>query len=93
MSMTKAELIAAMAEKTGITLKDTGRVLDAFITVVSGELIRGEKVRLDGLGIFSPVTRAATTRRNPQTGAPVDVPAKKTVTFKPALDLRREMNG
>ena len=91
--MIKSELIAAMAEKTGITLKDTGRVLDAFITVVSGELIRGEKVRLDGLGIFTPVTRAATTRRNPQTGAPVDVPAKKTVTFKPALDLRREMNG
>ena len=93
MSMSKTELIAAMAEKTGITKADTGRMMDAFITVVSGELIRGEKVRLDGLGIFSPVTRAATTRRNPQTGAPVDVPAKKTVTFKPALDLRREMNG
>ena len=90
---TKAELIAAMAEKTGITKADTERMLFAFIAVVQKEFIQGEKVRLDGLGIFTPVTRAATTRRNPQTGAPVDVPAKKTVTFKPALDLRREMNG
>ena len=90
---TKAELIAAMAEKTGITNADTGRMMDAFVTVVQGEFKAGNKVRLDGLGIFTPVTRAATTRRNPQTGAPVDVPAKKTVTFKPALDLRREMNG
>lgn len=90
---TKAELIAAMAEKTGITKADTGRMMDAFVTVVQGEFKAGNKVRLDGLGIFTPVTRAATTRRNPQTGAPVDVPAKKTVTFKPALDLRREMNG
>ena len=91
--MTKSELIAAMAEKTGITKADTGRMMDAFVTVVQGEFKAGNKVRLDGLGIFTPVTRAATTRRNPQTGAPVDVPAKKTVTFKPALDLRREMNG
>ena len=89
---TKAELIAAMAEKTGITKADTGRVLDAFISVVSGALVRGEKVRLDGIGIFAPVTRAATTRRNPQTGAPVDVPEKKVVTFKPGADLKREMN-
>ena len=91
--MIKSELIAAMAEKTGITNADTGRMMDAFVTVVQGEFKAGNKVRLDGLGIFTPVTRAATTRRNPQTGAPVDVPAKKTVTFKPALDLRREMNG
>jgi len=89
---TKAELVAAMAEKTGITKADTGRMLDAFITVVQKEFKAGNKIRLDGLGVFTPVTRAATTRRNPQTGAPVDVPAKKTVTFKPALDLRREMN-
>ena len=90
---TKAELVAAMAEKTGITKADTGRMLDAFITVVQKEFKAGNKIRLDGLGVFTPVTRAATTRRNPQTGAPVDVPAKKTVTFKPALDLRRGMNG
>ena len=91
--MIKSELIAAMAEKTGITLKDTGRVLDAFITVVSGELIRGEKVRLDGLGIFSPVTRAARKAHNPQNPTQkVDVPAKKDVKFKTGADLRREMN-
>ena len=91
--MLKPELIAAMAEKTGITKADTGRMLDAFISTVSGALIQGEKVRLDGIGIFTPGTREAFTSRNPRTGDPVDVPAKKVVTFKPALDLKREMNG
>ena len=92
MSMSKPELIAAMAEKTGITKADTGRMMDAFIVVVQKELIRGEKVRLDGLGIFAPVTRAATTRRNPQTGAPIDVPEKRVVTFKPSVELKRSLN-
>ena len=93
MSMSKPELIAAMAEKTGITKADTEKMLSAFIAVVQGEFKLGNKIRLDGLGVFTPVTRAASTRRNPITGAPVNVPAKKTVTFKPALDLRRDMNG
>jgi len=90
--MIKSELIAAMAEKTGIAKADTGRILDALVTVIRGYLLAGEKVRLDGLGVFTPVVRAATTRRNPQTGAPVDVPAKKTASFKPSLDLRRMLN-
>ena len=91
---TKAELIAAMAEKTGITKADTGKMMEAFIAVVQKELIQGEKVRLDGIGIFTPVTRAARKAHNPQNPTQkIDVPAKKTVTFKPALDLRRDMNG
>ena len=90
---TKAELIAAMAEKTGITKVDTEKMLSAFISVVQGELAQGEKVRLDGLGILAPISRAARTGRNPKTGEAVKVPAKNAVKFKMSADLARMMNG
>ena len=90
---TKPELIAAMAEKTGTTKADTGRMMDAFIAVIQGELTQGEKVRLDGLGILAPVSRAARTGRNPKTGEPVKVPAKNAVKFKMSAELVRMVNG
>ena len=90
---TKAELIAAMAEKTGITKADTEKMLNAFISVVQAELVAGAQVRLDGLGILAPISRAARTGRNPKTGEAVKVPAKNAVKFKMSADLARMMNG
>ena len=89
---TKAELIAAMAEKTGITKADTEKMLNAFISVVQGELAQGEQVRLDGIGILAPISRAARTGRNPRTGEPVKVAEKNSVKLKPGADLMRLMN-
>ena len=91
--MTKSELIAAMAEKTGITKADTGKMLDAFITVVQKELVAGNKVTILGLGILSPIIRAARMGRNPRTGDKVAVPAKNVVTFKLGMDLKKLLNG
>ena len=90
--MTKPELVAAMAMMAGATKADTERMLNAFILVVQEELKAGNKVRLDGLGVWAPVTRAARASRNPQTGAPVDVPAKNSVSWKPGKELKRLVN-
>ena len=92
MSMSKTDLIAAMAEKTGITKADTEKMLNAFISVVQGELTQGEQVRLDGIGILAPVIRKGRTGRNPQTGAPVAIPEKVAIKFKIGADLARMMN-
>ena len=92
--MTKIEIINAMAEKTGITLKDTGRMMDAFITVIQKELVAGNKVVLAGLGVFSPVTRAARKAHNPKDPTQkIDVPAKNAVSFKPGAELKRMVNA
>jgi DNA-binding protein HU-beta len=90
-TMTKPELIAAMAKEAGMgtTKADAERIFDAFITVARKELLSTGKLQVFGLGVFSLVTRAACTRRNPQTGAPIAVPEKRAVKFKPAADLKR----
>lgn len=65
--MNKAELVAAIAEKTELSKKDSEKALKAFIDVVTEELKKGEKVQLVGFGTFETSKRAAREGRNPQT--------------------------
>ena len=67
--MNKADLVAAMAEKAGVSKKDAEASLKAFTDVVAEELKKGEKIQLVGFGTFEVSERAARTGRNPQTGA------------------------
>lgn len=81
--MNKTELIAAMAEKTGITKTEAGEVLNAFTDTVEDVLAHGGKVVLMGFGTFESKLRAARAAKNPRTGAAVTIPACKTPVFKP----------
>ena len=63
--MNKAELVAAIAEKTELSKKDSEKALKAFIDVVTEELKKGEKVQLVGFGTFETSKRAAREGRNP----------------------------
>ena len=65
--MNKADLIAAIAAKTGDTKKGAEATVNAFVEVVSGALVKGEKVQLVGFGSFEVRKRAARKGRNPQT--------------------------
>ena len=67
--MNKTELVAAMAEQTQLSKKDTEAALKAFVDVVAAELKNGGKVQLVGFGTFEVSERAAREGRNPQTGA------------------------
>ena len=70
--MNKTELIAAMAETSGLSKKDCDAALAAFITTIETALKSGEKVQLIGFGSFEVKERAARTGRNPSTGEPMD---------------------
>lgn len=72
--MNKAELVAAMADKTGLSKKDAEKALKAFTDVVAEELKKGEKIQLVGFGTFEVSERAARTGRNPQTGKEMNIP-------------------
>ncbi len=85
--MNKAQLIDAMAEKAGLTKADAKKALDAFIEATSEALKNEDRVALIGFGSFSVSTREARTGRNPQTGKPIDIPAKKVVKFKAGTEL------
>jgi DNA-binding protein HU-beta len=91
--MNKDTLIGAMAEKSGLTRKDSEAALNAFIASVSEALARKEKVTLIGFGTFSVVTRAARTGRNPSTGQPMNIPAKDVPKFSPGTNLKNKVAG
>ena len=85
--MNKAQLIEAMANKAGLTKADAKKALDAFIESTSEALKGEDRVALIGFGSFSVSTREARTGRNPQTGKPIDIPAKKVIKFKAGSEL------
>jgi len=80
--MTKTELVDVVASKVGLTKADAGRAVDAVIDGISSALSKGDKVTVTGFGTFEVRQRAARMGRNPQTGAPLHIPATKTPAFK-----------
>jgi DNA-binding protein HU-beta len=85
--MNKAQLIDAIAADAGLTKADAKRALDAFVNTTTSALRRGDRVALVGFGSFSVSKRNARTGRNPQTGKPITIAAKKVVKFKAGADL------
>ena len=90
--MNKADLVAAMAEKAGVSKKDAEASLKAFTDVVAEELKKGEKIQLVGFGTFEVSERAARTGRNPQTGAEMTISASKAPKFKAGKALKDSLN-
>lgn len=80
--MNKTELIAAVAEKAGLSKKDADAAVSAVFDAVTAELAKGEKVQLIGFGTFEVRERAAKTGRNPRTGETMTIPASKVPAFK-----------
>jgi DNA-binding protein HU-beta len=91
--MTKAELVAAIAEKSGLDKRQAREALDAFTDLVASALKRGKEVRLVGFGSFVPVKRPAGPARNPRTGEVVRRPASLSCRFRPGDALKSELNA
>ena len=81
-----------MANSCGLTKSDTAKALDAFLNTVASSLKKGNDVRLVGFGTFSVAKRAATTGRNPRTGAAIKIPARKQAKFKAGKSLQDSVN-
>ena len=90
--MNKSEFIQAMAEKSGLTVKDATTALNATLEVIQESLQKGESVSLVGFGTFEVKERAARTGRNPQTKQPIEIPASKTPSFKAGKPLKEAVN-
>ena len=90
--MNKTELVAAMAEKAGLSKKDAEAALKAFTETVAEELKKGETIALVGFGTFEVSERAAREGRNPQTGAPMKIAASKAPKFKAGKALKDAIN-
>ena len=90
--MNKTELVAAMADKAGLTKKDADAALKAFTEVIEETLKAGDSIQLVGFGTFEVAERAERTGRNPQTGAEMVIPASKAPKFKAGKSLKDALN-
>ena len=90
--MNKAELITKMAEKSGLTKKDTETALRGFIESVTEALENKEKVQLVGFGTFETRERAAREGRNPRTKETINIPASTVPVFKAGKDFKERVN-
>lgn len=86
--MNKTELIAVVAENTGLTKKDAERVVSATFDTIAAQLKAGEKIQVSGFGIFEVKEREARVGRNPRTKEAIQIPASKVPTFKASKTLK-----
>ena len=86
--MKKAEFIQAVADKAGLSKKDTTKAVDAALEAIQNALVAGDSVSFIGFGTFATAERAARKARVPGTNKTIDVPASKAVKFKVGKKLK-----
>lgn len=91
--MNKAELIAAVAEKTGTTKKDAEKSVNATFEAITENVVKGEKVQLVGFGSFEVKRRDARIGRNPKTKEEIQIPATVVPVFKAGKALKDTVNA
>ena len=91
--MTKAELIAKVAKKSGSSQALTSKVLDTALDEVKSLLSKGGSISFTGFGSFAVAKRAKRKGRNPQTGKEMVIPASKVARFRPGKGLRDAVGG
>lgn len=86
--MNKSELIAAVAERAGLSKKDAEAAVNAVFGAITDTLKQGDKVQVVGFGAFEVRERAARVGRNPRTKEDIEIPASKAPVFKPGKALK-----
>ena len=91
-TMNKNDLIATVADGSGLTRAKAGEAVEAILVAIAGALRRKDEVRLAGFGTFVAAERKAATGRNPRTGEEMQIPASTTVRFKVGKGLKDAVN-
>ena len=90
--MNKTELVAAVAEKTGVSKKDSEKAVSAVFETITKALVAGDKVSLVGFGAFEVNERPARIGRNPRTKEEIEIPASRAASFKVGKALKDAVN-
>jgi DNA-binding protein HU-beta len=84
----KKQLVAKVAEKTGVNKKVVAQIFDALVEEIVDSLRAGNDVYINGLGTFKPVSKPAAEKRNPQTGGIIKIPPRVVTKFKPSRSVK-----
>lgn len=90
--MNKNDLVAAVADESGLSKSDAARAVDSVFDSITSALKSGGEVRLVGFGTFSITNRKASVGRNPRTGEQIQIPASKQPKFKAGKGLKDAVN-
>ena len=90
--MNKNDLVNKVSDHTGLSKTDSAKAVDAVFDTITSELKGGGVIRLVGFGTFLVTKRKATTGRNPQTGAAINIPAANVPKFRPGKSLKETLN-
>lgn len=91
--MKKSDLVDAISGKVNLPKGQIQQMVDDVFDLIADGLAKGEKIDLRGFGTFSVRESAARTGRNPQTGQPIPIPARRVPGFKPGKELKEKVNG
>jgi integration host factor beta subunit len=91
--MKKADLVDLVAQQHGISKPQVETTLDALLDALGDALKKGERIDLRGFGAFVVKDSKARTGRNPQTGATIQIPARRVPAFRPGKELKDRING
>lgn len=89
--MNKHDLVLEVAEKLGASAKDSSATIDCLIDIMTQHLLDGDEVKIAGFGTFEVKTRAAREGVKPGTTERINIPERKTVTFKAAKNLKENL--
>ena len=90
--MTKADIVEMIYERVGFSKKESAELVETVFDVIKDALVGGEKVKFSGFGNFIVREKKARKGRNPQTGAEIQLEARRVLTFKPSLVLKNALN-
>jgi DNA-binding protein HU-beta len=89
----KQDLIKEVATESGLSEAQATKAVNALLTAIHNGLARNEEVSISGFGSFKVVERAGREGRNPRTGEPMKIAARRSPTFKPGTQLKRSVEG
>ena len=91
--MTKQDFIQKVAQKSGLTTRDAGKAVDAFMEAITETLKSGDQINFTGFGKFSASARAARQGVNPRTGERVQIAATTVPKFSAGSQLKAAVKG
>jgi integration host factor subunit alpha len=91
--MTKIDIIQNVCDRLGFSKKDSARIVESVFDIMKDELAKGDKVKISGFGNFVVKDKNSRRGRNPQTGAEIEISARRVLTFKSSQVLKKALNN
>ena len=92
-TITRLDLANAIKNRFGLTVADSYKIIDIIFDEIEQSLVNGEDVKITGFGTFKILSKSARIGRNPKTGVPAVISARRVASFRPSAEFRKSVSG